>query len=312
MQSTTGMSRSSERGCGNARPRCLGVLGEHRLRFRLDLGHAHVPLAHRAIARAAFHEIHVDVVLVIAVGTGAQHRREAGAHALLPALAEILRHMNVGRVDGLAVDQRDRAHVDRVALAVLAHHRPDDVVAAAAVIGRVVSHRANARSEIEGRELRQVVAHPVGDRLGHVATEHGRRIDLDPAAVGEDDRLEPHQIAAAAVAGALDGIDRRRNRALGGQPDTAGGRRRRWRRRWRRSRRTGGRRFLIGKRARARQRNGLRHRNFGQGHECDDDGATAFHVTGFCTNCGFSVPDSAATVPSAQLIASAMPSLPAW
>jgi hypothetical protein len=56
---------------------------------------AHRPLAH-AIAAAALDQIQMDVVLMVAVGAGAEHRREVPTSRFLQLRAQILADIHVG------------------------------------------------------------------------------------------------------------------------------------------------------------------------------------------------------------------------
>src|SRR5262245_38377030 len=107
---------------------------------------ANVPLAH-AMATGAFGEIHMHVILVIAVGAGAEHGGEAPAGGLAQAKAIILRYLRIGRLNHGAVGKLEGAHIERIALAVLRELRADHPVTAAAIIGVVVVEAPERRSE---------------------------------------------------------------------------------------------------------------------------------------------------------------------
>src|SRR5215510_3583232 len=107
---------------------------------------ANVPLAH-AMAAGALGEIHMHVILVIAVGAGAEHGGEARAHSLAHAQAIVLRYLRIGQLHHGAVGKLERAHVERVALAVLRELRADNPIAAAAVIGGEVVDAPEWRAE---------------------------------------------------------------------------------------------------------------------------------------------------------------------
>src|ERR1043165_8364317 len=92
-------------------------------------GVAHRPLAD-AVAAAPLGKINVDMVLVISVRGRPEHRGEARAGARLQPFAHLPGDRDVGRLVMLAVGERQRADVERVALAVFADQRTRDAVAA--------------------------------------------------------------------------------------------------------------------------------------------------------------------------------------
>src|SRR5262249_59472479 len=94
---------------------------------------ADVPFAY-AVAAPALGQIHVHVVLVVTVGTRAEHGGEARAGQLPQVLAEPFVDLRVGQPHDRAVGEFYRAHVERVGLAVLREPGADDPVAPAAII----------------------------------------------------------------------------------------------------------------------------------------------------------------------------------
>src|SRR5262249_20165625 len=112
----------------------------------------------------------MNVVLVIAVGAGAEHRRKAHASAFPHALAKSFVSRRTGQLDDAAAGELDRAYVERVGFAVLGEFRTDDAVAAAAIIGCVVVD-ALERSPESAHRRRQVLAHPLHDGLGETAAK---------------------------------------------------------------------------------------------------------------------------------------------
>ena len=167
----------------------------HRHR-RLVAFLANVPLAH-PVAAAALDQVHVHVVLVVAVGARTQHGGEARAGRLLQALANVLGDARAGQLDELAVGELERAHVERIRLAMLGELRADHPVAPAAIVGRVVVDALELRAErTNGR--RHVLAHPARDGLRETAAHDGGRRHGDPRLVGENDGLEPHHVLGAA------------------------------------------------------------------------------------------------------------------
>ena len=67
----------------------------------------------------ALGQIEMDMGLVMAVGTGSEHGGETRAGARADGLAQFLGHGGVGQAEHAVVGEREGAHVDRVALAVL-------------------------------------------------------------------------------------------------------------------------------------------------------------------------------------------------
>src|SRR6185369_12483240 len=98
---------------GGCRP---GHWQRHR-RHRLLAGLAHVPLAH-AVAAGSLGEVHMHVVLVIAVGGRTKDRGEACAGALAQAETKILADLGIGQPHDDAVGKLYRPDVDGVGLAV--------------------------------------------------------------------------------------------------------------------------------------------------------------------------------------------------
>jgi hypothetical protein len=74
----------------------------------------------------------MHVVLVIAVGTRTQDRRETGAGALAQAESKILGDLRVGQPEESAVGKLNRADVERIGLAMLGELGAGDPVAATA------------------------------------------------------------------------------------------------------------------------------------------------------------------------------------
>src|SRR5712691_7747516 len=91
------------------RPRQRHMFAGRKLHARL----AHVPLAH-TVAAAALGEIHVNVVLVVAVGAGAEHGGEARTGRLAQAFTKLFGHLGICQSHQRAVDELDRAHVERI------------------------------------------------------------------------------------------------------------------------------------------------------------------------------------------------------
>src|SRR5436190_19223648 len=122
-----------------------------RLRSR-RLWVAHVPLAHRKSAAWALAQIHVDMVLVIAVRARAKHRGEAAAGASSYAFTKVTWNMRIGQGHELAVREPQGADIERIGLAMFAELGADDIVAAAAIVRGVVAEAAQLRPEpVHGR-----------------------------------------------------------------------------------------------------------------------------------------------------------------
>ena len=173
----------------------------------------------------ALGEIEMDVLLVIAVRAGAEHRGKARAGARPDCLAPILGDIHIGQSDRLAVGELERAHVERVGAAVLAQRGGAHAIAAAAFIGIEIVEPAQRRAERRQRRG-DVVADPTGDLFGHRAAQDRRRVDHDPGLVGKRDRLQLHGVGGAAVA-RPDQHRQRLERREFGKPQLAGRRARR-------------------------------------------------------------------------------------
>ena len=120
-----------------------------------------------------------------------------------------------------------RANVERVGAAVFGQSGAGHAVAAAAFERIEIVEIADGAAEA-CRQRRHVGADPVGDRRRHRAAQDRRRLHRDPPLVRQHHGLQPHQILAAAAAGALDVGDAGGDRDRIGQRQPAGrGRRRR-------------------------------------------------------------------------------------
>src|SRR5919198_6203287 len=185
---------------------------------------AHVPLAHAA-APAALGQVHVNVILVITVGTGAQDGGETGTRVFPQPFAEVLGHVRIGQLHHCASGEFERADVERVRSAVLGKSRADDAIAAAAIISREVID-APERSAKGAHRGRYVLAYPMHDGLGKTAAQYRRRRHRHLRFVDEPYRLEPYDIVHVAFARPDQRRQRRRNRQFGREPQPASGGRR--------------------------------------------------------------------------------------
>ena len=104
-------------------------------------------------------------------------------------------------VDDAPVGERKATHVDRIGPAVFGKPGAGDPVAAAAVEVVIGLDRAQAHAGLDRARYR-FFAHPGGEGFRHGATQIRRRIDLDARRVRQQHRVEPHNVAAAASAGA--------------------------------------------------------------------------------------------------------------
>src|SRR6516225_7588291 len=184
---------------------------------------ADVPVTY-AVAAGALREIHMDMVLVIAVGARPQHGRKARAGPRPQILAKVFWHMRIGELDHRAAPELDGADVQCVGLAVLGELRSRNPVAPAAIIrGVIVDALERAMEGARGR--RYVVAHPLHDCFGKGATKDRGRRDSDAALARQYDSFEPHQIAGPAFPGALDGGYRgSQSKVVRQSPPAVGGR----------------------------------------------------------------------------------------
>ena len=177
------------------------VVRRSRLALRLRLGrrrYAHVPFANLVIVAALF-EIEMDVLLVIAVGAGAEHGRKSRAGAGTDGFAPILVDMSTSvrpssRPSASLKSRTSSASARPCSLTLRGVH----VVAAAAVVGSEIVEPAQRRQVFQRR--RDVLAHPIGDRLRHRAAQYRRRRHRDFAPIGQDDRVHLHGIVGAAIA----------------------------------------------------------------------------------------------------------------
>ena len=129
-------------------------------------GLANVPFANLVIVAARL-EIEVDVLFVIAVGAWAEHGRKPRAGGRADGVPPILIDVHVGETKLAAVGELEIVHVERIGAAVLAHLCGVHVIAAAAIIGREIVEPAQRRQVFQRR--RNILAHPIGDRLRHRA-----------------------------------------------------------------------------------------------------------------------------------------------
>jgi hypothetical protein len=91
-------------------------------------------LAHRKTTARPLLQIHVNMVLVVAVRARAEHCRKALTRIPFHPLAKISCDMLVGQSDTPSVSQPDQADIEGVRFAMLAELGADDVVAAATMI----------------------------------------------------------------------------------------------------------------------------------------------------------------------------------
>src|SRR2546430_17579888 len=80
----------------------------------------------------ALGQVHMNVVLVIAGGAGAEHGREARTSTFPHALAKTFVRRRVGQLDDTTAGDLDRADVKRVGFAVLGEFCADDAISATA------------------------------------------------------------------------------------------------------------------------------------------------------------------------------------
>ncbi len=143
------------------------------------------------------------MVLVVPVRAGPQHGCKPCAHRMQHALAQLPRHRAVGQRNRSAVGELDGANVERIGAAMFGQDGADDAVAAAA-FERVEIVEVGDDAAEASCQRRHVGADPVGDRRRHGAAEDRRRLDRDPALVGQHHGFQPHQVFSTAAAGAVD------------------------------------------------------------------------------------------------------------
>jgi len=181
---------------------------------------AYLPLAHRKATARPFLEIHVDMVLVVAIRTGAKHRRKALARVPSQPFAEVPCDLRIGQANAPSISQPDRANIKGVRPAMLAQLRSDDVVAAAAMVRCIVvdtaqrcTKRQNGRSDI--------LSHPVHNSLSHAAAKGCRRRERDVAAIRHDNRFKAHRVVHRTLSRAFECLKRRRDGKIGCQSQLA-------------------------------------------------------------------------------------------
>src|SRR6266545_1340145 len=120
----------------------LAIIGLYR---RIE----HLPLAHRKTTARALLQIHVNMVLVVAVRARAEHCREALTRIPSHPLAKVPCDMLVGQTNTPSVSQPYQADIDGVRFAMLAELGADNVVAATTMIRGIVIDPAQRRAERE-------------------------------------------------------------------------------------------------------------------------------------------------------------------
>ena len=142
------------------------------------------------------------------------------------ALAQLARHGAIGERDRTAVGELEGADIERIGAAMFGELCACDAVAAAAFVGVEIIEIGDGAAEA-GRERRDIVADPFGQRGRHGTAQDGRRLHRNPPLVRQHDRLQPHQVLAAAATGAMDIGNAGRNGDGVGQRQPAGRRLRR-------------------------------------------------------------------------------------
>jgi hypothetical protein len=94
----------------------------------------HLPLAHRKATARTLLQIHVNMILVIAIRARAEHCREALTCVPSHPLAKVSGDMRVGQANTPSVSQPDQADIDGVRFAMLAELGADDIIAAATML----------------------------------------------------------------------------------------------------------------------------------------------------------------------------------
>src|SRR5512143_3345815 len=115
-------------------------LGRRRRRL------AHIPFANtRAVT--ALKNVEMDVAIVITVGARPQHRGETMAGGLLQLLTQRLSDSRVSEFYAPAIGKHEGAHVDGIALSVLAQFGTQHTVAATAFVGIIGLDAAQRSAE---------------------------------------------------------------------------------------------------------------------------------------------------------------------
>jgi hypothetical protein len=182
---------------------------------------AQLPLAD-AIAATPLDHVDMHVILVETVRSRAEHGGEPRARGLMQPCAKLFRHLGVCEREHFAVDELQRAQVERIRQPVLAELGPGHAVAATALEGGRRYHGSQRRPALVcGR--RGFVAQPVHHGLCHAAAEHGGGIDRDPLPVVSENRLQPDDVGRLARTRAGDRRQGMEDRKIGRQPPPACG-----------------------------------------------------------------------------------------
>src|SRR5262245_40281834 len=107
------------------------------MRCELPIRVPHLPLAY-AITAATLGDINMNVTLVIAVRSRPEHGGKARTGAAAHSFAELAGGLRVGQSERMVAGKPQRAHVERIALAVLRHLGARHIVAAATIIRSIV------------------------------------------------------------------------------------------------------------------------------------------------------------------------------
>jgi len=172
-------------------------------------GSPHVPLADPVIV-SPFHQVEMDVVLVVPVRARAEHGREPRAGGMQHTLAHP--RGTVRSVSEIVLPSTNLKARTSSALA-----RPCSESCAPTTRLRPRHSNESKLSEIgDGgaealRQRRDITANPVGQCCRHLTAQDRRRFYRNLPLVRQHDRLQPHQILAPAAAGALDVGDTGRN-----------------------------------------------------------------------------------------------------
>src|SRR5262245_47952269 len=116
----------------------------------------------------------MNVRFMRAVRTGPEHRGEAMTGAVAQLFAELLRNCHIHKAEGTAIRKYKCTQINSVTLAVLAHFRARDPIAATAFEVVISLDCLENRADLVDA-WRCLVPQPAGNSFGECTTEHGWR-----------------------------------------------------------------------------------------------------------------------------------------
>ena len=130
-------------------------------------------------------EIQMEVIVMVAVGLGAEHGRELAAGAIVHSPQKrLLTRLSAPAAfhrDCLAIAEKKRGDVDGVGVPVLGQPSAVDMIDRPAGIGCHHLQLDQVAAEIVARRGPHRLAHPALDRWDHRTAQHGGRAELHMA-----------------------------------------------------------------------------------------------------------------------------------